>query len=922
MVMIGFYKYGSQEGSGQSIIWIFLSPIIFYITTSIMKDHFSGKAMALKEQNENEQAVLALRATMKQQSMIDGTMNSQEYEKSEIEFEFERVRFSVKYLIYQRINQWKIMDTIALNFHLVTCLVTVILCFNWYISFLMLAQLFCSVYLCWRISYEMYKYGQKFKFDIQYRGLNNEQKEDLQKMRNKISFDVFKKEYITVDEAYQMNKNYKLEASERLMDIRQKIWYWQYWMLIGMMILMYPTTLLQDYKEVHQESAAKINQATFWLFWTGIYVAPSNSSQLVSHGPMYILITVLIVDKIMQGWQSNRYGCTISKIREFKELEEKMRLINQDKAPERLYGYQTKQQRKEFKEKQARKKDILAIDKLRKDDSQFLTVMEAKKECMRIEMMYREQTEEMRENLARQELTLSLKRKYTIEFRYAIKFLMEQASLQLLLFSAANKSNIFSILYLGLLLAMIMVRKKSTPMRYFVNAIAITMVLKYILVLTNLTFANTPMGFPSGFEYYPCQTLTANPDAPKEQQVTEIDCPDHESMDAQKYLFPWYIRHDFLRDNLTWTLFFGIDLQMYKVNDMWFDFANLLLLSLYFFKFGNQSKVLSQSKVSFSKTSRLEKILKLYANFQKSKKDALMDRLLADAPGAAKELGINPAKKNETYSRENFLGPTYYLIKLKKQIFIYNFTKKMQVFSFIGIQILSAILIMTLAILHRSLMSIGYILLCIVLLTHMKEFFYQDKLKGAWVNPYIFRRPLLIYCFIDVAMQILYQFPNLPPQVGEHSRYLGFDKIYQDNGLTAIFQLIPVNGVRQWVTELEMQNLFFFMVKALNLFFIFMQTRIYDSEGFSKFQRSKLRSLMMMGSNYKRMIITYIYNNKKLQNIIRVQQKKKHMNDQLEELKDEVRVFQRQQKSLLWGLFKRRDEPEDSEYQPPSQQDE
>lgn len=51
--------------------------------------------------------------------------------------------------------------------------------------------------------------------------------------------------------------------------------------------------------------------------------------------------------------------------------------------------------------------------------------MEARKECMRIEMMYREQNEEMREKLAKEELVLSLKRKYTNEFRYAIKFLME-----------------------------------------------------------------------------------------------------------------------------------------------------------------------------------------------------------------------------------------------------------------------------------------------------------------------------------------------------------------------------------------------------------------------------------------------------------------------------------------------------------------
>lgn len=54
------------------------------------------------------------------------------------------------------------------------------------------------------------------------------------------------------------------------------------------------------------------------------------------------------------------------------------------------------------------------------------------------------------------------------------------------------------------------------------------------------------------------------------------------------------------------------------------------------------------------------------------------------------------------------------------------------------------------------------------------------------------------------------------------------------------------------------------MVKALNLFFIFLQARIYESEGFAKFQRSNLRSLMMLGANYKSLIITYIYNNKKL----------------------------------------------------------
>jgi hypothetical protein len=70
-----------------------------------------------------------MRATMRQQSIMIGSQKDQE--KWDIEFEYEKVRFSVKYLIYQRIGQWKLMDTIALNFHLVTCFVTVFLCINW-----------------------------------------------------------------------------------------------------------------------------------------------------------------------------------------------------------------------------------------------------------------------------------------------------------------------------------------------------------------------------------------------------------------------------------------------------------------------------------------------------------------------------------------------------------------------------------------------------------------------------------------------------------------------------------------------------------------------------------------------------------------------------------------------------------------------
>ena len=77
--------------------------------------------------------------------------------------------------------------------------------------------------------------------------------------------------------------------------------------------------------------------------------------------------------------------------------------------------------------------------------------------------------------------------------------------------------------------------------------------------------------------------------------------------------------------------------------------------------------------------------------------------------------------------------------------------------------------------------------------------------------------------------------------------------------------------------NLNIENLSYLLLKATNLFFIFLQARIYKSEGFKKFIRVDLRSIMNMGKNYKKDIMTFMYNNKKLEKIIQVQQNRKQM---------------------------------------------
>ena len=146
-------------------------------------------------------------------------------------------------------------------------------------------------------------------------------------------------------------------------------------------------------------------------------------------------------------------------------------------------------------------------------------------------------------------------------------------------------------------------------------------------------------------------------------------------------------------------------------------------------------------KISFSKTRSLEKKLREYSKMQDEKlvrESEKKDEKKQPEPikriqtmNRVPEPQPNKEKKDVTYIRDRhqeFLGATFYLQKLKNKAFIFNFTRKMRVFSFIGLQLVATIFIFIIAALSRSLMSFGYLCICLVLFWNMKDFFYQDKL--------------------------------------------------------------------------------------------------------------------------------------------------------------------------------------------------
>lgn len=286
-----------------------------------------------------------------------------------------------------------------------------------------------------------------------------------------------------------MNKSYMHYASKILLTVRTQQWTYQYWLLIISMIIMYPTPILTNLKDKMTPSQrTTTDNSIFWLFWSGVYVGPKESSSMANHAPLYLMLILLILEKSAQRWQYNRYGCSLEKITEFKTLEEKVRLIKNEKEPRAITTESV----------------IPRPDPL----SEFITIMEAKQECDRIETLFREQTDDIIERRHKEILENGIKRKYTIKYRNGMKIVMEQISLQLLLFSCANKSNIVSVLYLGLLLMFLLIKNKTTGMLYMSYTFGITLAIEYILSLTNMTSLNNPMKFPAPYdEGYPSKEI-------------------------------------------------------------------------------------------------------------------------------------------------------------------------------------------------------------------------------------------------------------------------------------------------------------------------------------------------------------------------------------------------------------------------------
>lgn len=100
----------------------------------------------------------------------------------------------------------------------------------------------------------------------------------------------------------------------------------------------------------------------------------------------------------------------------------------------------------------------------------------------------------------------------------------------------------------------------------------------------------------------------------------------------------------------------------------------------------------------------------------------------------------------------------------------------------------------------------------------------------------------MIFSFVDITLQMLNQIP-ISETESLVTLWFGFEKIYLISDFTNFTDFMKGNNVM-----INYDHLKLLVLKCFTMFFIFLQSRIYESESFDKFLKRDLRKLITLAN--------------------------------------------------------------------------
>jgi hypothetical protein len=131
-----------------------------------------------------------------------------------------------------------------------------------------------------------------------------------------------------------------------------------------------------------------------------------------------------------------------------------------------------------------------------------------------------------------------------------VKILLEDFISFLLFISSVYKDSIIALPFLFAVFHYMTRRRVRTLVR-IAWIVGFCMIIQYCLALSNLTSTTSPMVYPTPFNPYPNAT---------------------DPTDVGKFIVPWYLKVDFLRESKKWALYLGMGISNTKLNGLWLDY--------------------------------------------------------------------------------------------------------------------------------------------------------------------------------------------------------------------------------------------------------------------------------------------------------------------------------------------------------------
>ena len=117
---------------------------------------------------------------------------------------------------------------------------------------------------------------------------------------------------LTNEEVLSIFAQYKREIPKVILKPRYTLWLSYCVLTIMALLLIYISSFAHLYDTSEQESplSEKTKQKiVFLFFWMGVYADNDNVDYLATVYPFYLLLILLIIERLAQIWIDNKFGC-------------------------------------------------------------------------------------------------------------------------------------------------------------------------------------------------------------------------------------------------------------------------------------------------------------------------------------------------------------------------------------------------------------------------------------------------------------------------------------------------------------------------------------------------------------------------------------------------------------------------------------